>query len=127
MGTKRWALFGVAMCLIVVPRPVLAHHGSAMFEMDHMTTIKGTVIDYQLINPHMEMTLKVTQEGGNAVEWRVEGVSMNMLLRAGFKRDSMKAGDTVSVTGHPGKNGKPAMLLVKIVLADGRELAAPYE
>jgi hypothetical protein len=127
MRTKRWALCCVAMGLIMVSRPALAHHGSAMFEMDHMTTIKGTVVDYQLINPHMEMTLKVAQQDGNAVEWQVEGVSMNMLVRAGFKRDSMKAGDIVSVTGHPGKNGKPTMLLVKIVLADGRELSAPYE
>ena len=127
MSNKRWALFGVAMGLVLVSHPVLAHHGSANFEMDHVSTIKGTVVDYELINPHVEVTLKVEQEGGKAVEWNVEGVSLNMMVRAGFKRDSMKAGDTVSVTGHPGKNGKPTMLLVKIVLADGRELAAPYE
>jgi hypothetical protein len=127
MSKKRWALLGVGMSLILVSRPVLAHHGSANFEMGHVSTIKGTVVDYQLINPHMQMTMKVEQEGGKAVEWTVEGVSLNMMVRAGFKRDSMKAGDTVSVTGHPGKNGKPLLLIMKIVLADGRELSAPYE
>ena len=127
MSNKRWALFSVVMGLILVSHPVLAHHGASNFEMDHVSTIKGTVVDYELINPHVEITLKVEQEGGKAAEWNVEGVSLNMMVRAGFKRDSMKAGDTVSVTGHPGKNGKPTMLLVKIVLADGRELAAPYE
>jgi hypothetical protein len=50
-----------------------------------------------------------------------------MMVRAGFKRDSLKAGDSVSVTGHPGKNGKPVLLLMKIMLADGRVLSAPYE
>jgi hypothetical protein len=127
VSNKRWAMFGVAMALILVSHPVLAHHGSANFEMDHVSTIKGTVVDYELINPHVEITLKVEQEGGKAVEWNVEGVSLNMMVRAGFKRDSMKAGDTVSVTGHPGKNGKPMLLLTKIVLADGRVLSAPYE
>jgi hypothetical protein len=57
----------------------------------------------------------------------VEAVSLNMMVRAGFKKDSLKAGDIVAVTGHPGKNGKPVLLLMKITLADGRVLSAPYE
>jgi hypothetical protein len=127
MSNKRWALFGVAMCLLLVSHPVLAHHGFAAFQMDQVSTIKGVVVDYQLINPHVQIFLKVDQEGGKAVDWDVEGVSSNMMVRAGFKRDSLKAGDIISVTGHPGKNGKPVLLLMKIVLADGRVLSAPYE
>ncbi len=127
MSNKRWILFGCAMGLILVSRPVLAHHGSANFQMDQVSTIKGTVVDYELINPHVQIFLKVEQEGGKAVDWNVEGVSLNMMVRAGFKRDSLKAGDTISVTGHPGKNGKPVLLLMKIMLADGRVLSAPYE
>jgi hypothetical protein len=127
MSNKRWILFGVAMYLLLGLHPVLAHHGFAAFQMDQVSTIKGVVVDYELINPHVQIFLKVEQEGGNAVEWNVEGVSLNMMVRAGFKRDSLKAGDTISVTGHPGKNGKPVLLLMKIVLADGRVLSAPYE
>ena len=127
MSKKRLALVGVAMGFILVSRPVLAHHGTANFQMDQVSTIKGTVVDYELINPHVKITLKVEQEGGKAVEWNVEGVSLNMMVRAGFKRDSMKAGDIVSVTGHPGKNGTPALVFMKIVLADGRTISAPYE
>jgi len=127
VSKKRLILFGFAMGLILVSRPVLAHHGSANFQMDQVSTIKGTVVDYELINPHVQIFLKVEQEGGKAVDWNVEGVSLNMMVRAGFKRDSLKAGDSVSVTGHPGKNGKPVLLLMKIMLADGRVLSAPYE
>jgi Family of unknown function (DUF6152) len=127
MSKKRWALVGVAMGFLLVSRPVLAHHGSANFEINQVSTIKGTVVGYELINPHVKITLKVEQEGGKAVEWYVEGVSLNMMVRAGFKRDSMKAGDVVSVTGHPGKNGSPALLFMKIVLADGQTISAPYE
>jgi len=127
VSKKRLILFGFAMGLILVSRPVLAHHGSANFQMDRVSTIKGTVVDYELINPHVQIFLKVEQEGGKAVDWNVEGVSLNMMVRAGFKRDSLKAGDTISVTGHPGKNGKPVLLLMKIMLADGRVLSAPYE
>ena len=55
------------------------------------------------------------------MEWKVESVALNMMVRAGWKRDSLKPGDAVSVTGHPGKNGKSAMLLVKVLLPDGQE------
>jgi len=127
VSKKRLVLFCFAMGLILVSHPVLAHHGSANFQMDQVSTIKGIVVDYELINPHVQIFLKVEQEGGKAVDWNVEGVSLNMMVRAGFKRDSLKAGDTISVTGHPGKNGKPVLLLMKIMLADGRVLSAPYE
>ena len=127
MSTKRWTLLGIALGLMAISRPLLAHHGTSAFQMDQTATIKGSVVDYRLINPHVEITLKVTPTEGNPVEWNVEGVSLNMMVRAGFKPASMKVGDAVSVTGHPGKNGKPVMLLLKIVLADGQELSAPYE
>jgi len=51
VSKKRLILFGFAMGLILVSRPVLAHHGSANFQMDQVSTIKGTVVDYELINP----------------------------------------------------------------------------
>lgn len=126
MTTRRWTLVAVAMSLILLSRPLFAHHGFANFQMDQTATIKGTVVDYELINPHVQITLKVEQDG-KSVDWNVEGVSLNMMVRAGFKKDSLKAGDTVSITGHPGKNSKPTLLLMKIVLADGHVLSAPYE
>ena len=127
MNNTRWVLIGLAMSLLLTPHPVLAHHGFANFQMDQTSTIKGTVVDYELINPHVQITLKVEQEPGKAVDRNVEGVSLNMMVRAGFKKDSLKAGDTVSITGHPGKNGRPVLLLMKITFADGRVLSAPYE
>jgi hypothetical protein len=127
VSNNRWSLSGLVISLLLLSHPVLAHHGSANFQMDQVSTIKGTVVDYQLINPHMQIFLKVEQEGGKTVEWNVEAVSLNMMVRAGFKKDSLKAGDTVAVTGHPGKNGKPVLLLMKITLADGQVLSAPYE
>jgi hypothetical protein len=117
----------VAGAMAVFSPAIKAHHGTSTFDMSRTTTIKGTVVDYQLINPHSELTIKVQQDDGTAVEWNVESVSATMLIRVGWKRDTVKTGDTVSVTGHPAKGGKPAMLLVKAVLPDGRELSTAYE
>ncbi len=84
MSDKRWTLFGLTMSLLLLSHPVLAHHGSANFQMDQVSTIKGTVVGYELINPHVQITLKVEQESGKTVDWNVEGVSLNMMVRAGF-------------------------------------------
>jgi hypothetical protein len=114
------------MLLLTAPA-LLAHHGVPNFDMSRTVTVKGAVIDYLLINPHMEMRVKVTDDSGSSVEWNVEAVSLLMMLRAGYKRDTFKPGDMVTVTGHPNKEGKPIMVLVKVVLPDGREMLSGYD
>lgn len=112
----------VSLVLFLPAAPLWAHHGVPAFDMSKVTTIKGTIMDYQLINPHMLMRVKVTGDGGNSVEWLVESVSALMLMRMGFTRDTFKPGDAITVSGHANKDGKPAMVLVKFTLADGREM-----
>jgi hypothetical protein len=116
-------------CLVslLIASSLYAHHGVPNFDISRTVTIKGVVTDYLLINPHMEMRVKVTDDAGSSVEWNVEAVSLLMMLRAGFKRDTFKPGDMVTVTGHPNKEGKPMMVLVKIVLPDGREMLSGYD
>jgi hypothetical protein len=127
MNNKRWVLFCMAIALLLLSQPALAHHGSAAFDRDQVATIKGTVVDYELINPHVQITVKVANDKGEAVDWIIEGVSLNMMVRSGFTKDLLKAGDTITVTGHPGKNGKPTMLLMKVVLADGQTVTVIYD
>ncbi len=127
MKPMRWLPL-LTLAILLAPRPLLlAHHGASDYEKAQLFTIKGAVVDYELVNPHTEIVVRVTEEGHDPVDWRVESVSLNMMVRVGWKRDSLKPGDLVTVTGHPGKNGKPAMLLVKAILPDGHELGAPYE
>jgi hypothetical protein len=127
MKSVRWLPLLAAAGLLLLTPPLLAHHGAADYDRDQLLTIKGTVVDYELINPHTVIVVRGGPEGKDPTEWRVESVSLNMMVRVGWKRDSLKPGDVVSVTGHPGKGGKPMMLLVKAVLPDGHELSAPYE
>jgi hypothetical protein len=124
MKPIRWLLLAG---LLGLAAPLWAHHGSADYEKDQQVTIKGTVVDYQLINPHMQIVIRTTPEGREPVDWKVESVALNMMVRMGWKPDSLKPGDLVTVTGRAGKNGKPAMLLVKLILPDGRELDAPFQ
>ena len=118
---RRIPLLFSILSFLIAPS-LLAHHGVPAFDMSKVVTIKGIVIDYQLINPHMLMRVKVIGDDGNSVEWIVEGVSALMLMRVGFKRDTFKPGDAITVVGHTNKDGKPVMVLVKFILPDGREM-----
>ena len=69
MVIKRWAVLGIAATLLLLSQAVLAHHGTAIFDMTQSATIKGTVVDYELINPHVQMIIKVEQEGGKTQDW----------------------------------------------------------
>ena len=116
-------IFLIVWSVVFLAAPPLgAHHGVPAYDMSKVVTIKGTVVDYQLINPHMLMHIKVTGDGGNSVEWLVESVSALMLMRVGFTPDSFKPGDAITAVGHVNKDGKPVMLLVKFILPDGKEM-----
>jgi len=112
----------VSSVLFLAAPPLRAHHGVPAYDMSKITTIKGTVVDYRLINPHMLMRVKVTGDDGNSVEWLVESVSALMLMRVGFTPDSFKPGDAITAVGHASKDGKPVMVLVKFILPDGKEM-----
>jgi hypothetical protein len=90
-----------------------AHHSFAMFDMSKNVTLVGTVKDFQWTNPHVWIDLLVDDPaGGQAALWEIEGGSTAVLARGGWKRDSMKAGDKVSLVMHPLKQGNNGGTLV---------------
>jgi len=112
----------VTFVVLLVSVPVFAHHSSAAFDTDHLITIKGTVTNFEWTNPHTFIYLDVKGESGNVEQWRVEGNSPNMLTRVGWTRDIIKAGDQLTVTGAPARNGSKVMRLDSVTLADDRKL-----
>jgi hypothetical protein len=105
----------------VVSRPLLAHHSSAAYEMEHPVNMKGVVTNMEWTNPHVFIFLDVKDDNGSVEEWRVEGNSPNMLVRTGWKREMIKAGDPILVNGAPAKNGSKVMRLITLTLANGQK------
>lgn len=101
------ATLSVAAALSVLgAAPALAHHSFAMFDMTKNVSVEGTVKDFQWTNPHVWIDMLVQDPtNGQAVEWSIEGSSPNILERGGWKRDSIKIGDKISVVVHPLKKG----------------------
>lgn len=122
MHAKRVALFALIAALLVLSGTAFAHHGSASYDSNKLTTLKGTVTDFRFQNPHAQILLDVKDSSGKVQNWILEAVGIATLSRSGWSKSIMKSGDQITVTGNPAKNGAPAMRLTKVVLASGKEL-----
>ena len=120
MNVRLTWLFALLVCA-GISAPAFAHHGAAAYETK-LTTLKGTVTEFQFVNPHAQILFEVSDASGKNRKWIAESVSPAAMSRSGWTRNTLKPGDPVTVTGNCSKNGTPAMRLSKIVLADGREL-----
>jgi hypothetical protein len=100
---------------------VSAHHSFAMFDTANPITIAGVVTTVQWTNPHVYIELDVP-EGQGTKHWTMELGSPSILMRGGWKFNSVKKGDKITAVVSPLRNGDPGSLLVRLTLADGRVL-----
>ncbi len=92
----------------------LAHHGDAGRFEETITTLSGTVVALQLINPHSMIIMDVVdEESGQSVRWQVEVSNANSLSRIGWTRDTLKPGDPITVSGRVLKSGAPYINLTE--------------
>jgi uncharacterized protein DUF6152 len=121
---KKWrpVLFAGSVLLLLVAAPAFAHHGTSAYDTTKLTTVKGTVTDFQFNNPHVMISVDVTNDKGNAETWIGEANSPNVLSRHGWDRDIIKKGDQITIIGYRPKNGAKTLRLQKVVLFNGQEL-----
>jgi hypothetical protein len=110
----------VTFAALVASAPLLAHHGEANYDTDKIVAVRGTVSEFDFINPHSLITLDVKNEKGEMEKWNCEMRSPTMLVRAGgWDKNTLKVGDVITVYGYQAKNGSPFMRLQKLTLPDG--------
>ena len=102
--------------------PLAAHHGSAAFDTGKSVTITGTVTQWIYSNPHLLLSVDVKGADGTVVKWLVETQAPNIMYPAGYRRDTFKVGDQVTITVEPVKNGQPVGRIQKVVTATGATL-----
>jgi hypothetical protein len=105
MKTKPVAVMVVAVVLLMVSGPVMAHHGKTAFDMDKLTVLKGTITRFEFVNPHAIIYIDVIGDKGSVEHWLAESSSNNHLSRGGYDKNSLKPGDQVTISGHRAKNG----------------------
>src|SRR3954451_22146677 len=109
----------VAAALLVLARPVGAHHSFAMFDSVNKATITGTVTRFEWTNPHVFIEIDVPGQNGETKHSSVELGSPSILQRAGWKFSDIKAGQKVTAIVNPLRDGRPGGMLYRLTLGDG--------
>jgi len=121
MNFRVVGLSAIAVAAFAVP--AIAHHSFAMFDAQKTVTLQGTVKEFEWVNPHSWLRVMVNDEkAGKPVLWAVELSSPGRLVTMGMRADSVKAGDAVSVTIHPMKDGTRGGQFIQAVLPGGKEV-----
>jgi hypothetical protein len=116
---------GFASLLFFTCPPVSAHHGFAVeFEQNHPITMSGVVTKMEFMNPHIYFYVDVKGQDGKVVNWAFEGGPPNVIYRQGWRKDTLKPGDVVTVKGFRAKDGTHLAACSTVKLSDGRELNA---
>jgi hypothetical protein len=95
---------------------VFAHHAGTAYDPEHPITLSGTVTGFQLVSPHTQIHFDVKDEKGNVTSWVALSGPPQRMYRSGWKSDTLKAGDQITVTGPPSKDGSKYLGVKKIVV-----------
>ena len=107
--------------------PTYAHHSfPAQYDETQPVELMGTVTRVEWTNPHIFIYIDVAdEESGEVVNWALEMGGPNSLLRLGWKRDSLKPGDEISVEGSLARDGSPLANAETIIMtATGQRMLA---
>lgn len=117
-----WAIAATAACFLL-PQPAFSHHSfAAEFDLDKPITLHGIAVKWEMINPHGYITLDVKNDDGTVTRWSVEMGAPSTLYRNGWRKDSVKAGDDLTISGYRARDGSNTIFGSQARLADGRRV-----
>lgn len=116
------ALF-TAIALLASGLSIAAHHSfAAQYDRDKPITLKGGITRIEWANPHIYFYIEVAESSGGHTNWAIEGGAPSTLYRAGWRKDSAKVGEVVTVEGFLARDGSKLVNMQRALLADGRNL-----
>jgi hypothetical protein len=125
-ASRRPALLAALLLVGVLVQPVQAHHSFAVFFDDARTvSVTGTVVEFRFLNPHGVIRLDVVGKEGKKEVWKVETNSPSILERRGWAKDSIKAGEVLTVDGWPSRDGANYLRMRSARHASGKPVGAP--
>jgi len=113
----------VSFIILFAATAAFAHHGASAYDRTGRITLKATITEFRWTNPHVYILFDALDSKGNTDYWSCESINPGMLSKQGWTRRTLNAGDKVTMIGFPSKSGSKVMLLEKLILADGKELA----
>ena len=122
MSYKGWIL-GAGITALAASVPVLAHHAfSAEFDANKPIKLTGTVTKFDWTNPHAWIYIDAKDETGKVANWGFELGGASGLMRSGWSRFSLKAGDVVTIEGSRARNGSNNANAQTVLTGAGQKL-----
>lgn len=121
----KFAAATAVLGLVASAAPLLAHHSfAAEYDANKKINITGTVTKVEWMNPHARFYVDVKDESGKVTSWNFELGAIPVLLKQGWRKDSLKIGDQVTVEGSRAKDGSNTANAQRVMLPDGRRVFA---
>ena len=123
MRTKLALVVAAIAVLVAGTIPVWAHHAfAAEFDVNKPLKLRGTLLKWEMVNPHSWFHVDVKDQDGKVVTWLIEGGSPNQLIRMGVTKNTVPIGTELVIEGYHAKDGTNKAVGRNFVLSDGRRL-----
>ena len=112
-----------SVSLLLASKSVVAHHAfSAEFDIEKPLELRGTLVKWEMINPHSWFHIDIEDLDGTVVTWLVEGGSPNELIRLGVTKNTLSVGTELIIEGYRAKDGTEKAVGRNFTLSDGQRL-----
>ena len=118
---------GILILCLFTHGVVYGHHSFAVeFTAERTITIRGKVTEVWFQNPHVRYYIEIINEENKTENWDVRTSSPALLVRKGWTKKTIQAGDEITIIGHPGRDDRKLLSVIAIKLPDGSNLGQDY-
>jgi hypothetical protein len=112
----------VALFFLATAPSIGAHHSGSVYDKENRVTLQGVVTEYLFASPHVQIHFEIKDKDGHTEKWIALSAPPQRLYRSGWNVKSLKAGDEITVTGAPMKDGSRILNIRRLVGPTGQVL-----